>query len=112
MNITSILSNSLRNRFRLLKEQPIEPNGETVLYWMERDQRIDDNWALIAASEIAKELKKQLVIIFNYDINFYGSELRRIDFIIQGLNQVEAECEKLNIPFIITHGNSEIKISS
>jgi len=25
--------------------------GDTVIYWMSRDQRVDDNWALLFARE-------------------------------------------------------------
>ena len=111
MNRTETNIDSARKRFRYLNDKPFNPNGETVIYWMERDQRVDDNWAFIVASEISKKHNKQLVIIFNYDTEFYGNELRRFDFLTKGLEEVELECERLNIPFIFTHGDSHDKIT-
>jgi deoxyribodipyrimidine photo-lyase len=107
---TNSLIESARKRFRYLNDKPFDSRGETVVYWMERDQRVDDNWALIVANEIAKKHNKQLAIIFNYDVEFYGLELRRFDFLVKGLKEVESKCEKLNIPFVFTSGDSEENI--
>ncbi|MFN2343855.1 MAG: deoxyribodipyrimidine photo-lyase, partial [Desulfonatronovibrio sp.] len=35
-----------------------------VIYWMSRDQRIHDNWALIHAIDTARKLSKKLRIVF------------------------------------------------
>jgi deoxyribodipyrimidine photolyase len=35
------------------------PGGDYVVYWMGRDQRAEDNWALIYAYEKAREMKKK-----------------------------------------------------
>ena len=110
MSRTDSHIDSARKRFRYLNDKPFYSSGQTVVYWMERDQRVDDNWALIVANEISKKHNKQLVIIFNYDLEFYGNELRRFDFLIKGLREVEVKCNNLNIPFIFTHGNSEEKV--
>lgn len=110
MSKTDTYIKSARKRFRYLNDKPFDTNGETVVYWMERDQRIDDNWALIVASEISNKQNKQLVIIFNYDIEFYGNELRRFDFLTKGLKEVESKCDKLNIPLLFTSGNSKDEI--
>lgn len=110
MSTINLLPESLSKRARFLNEVQSDSNGETVVYWMERDQRVADNWALIVANEISNKLKKQLVVIFNFDTEFYGHEYRRIDFLFKGLREVEAQFEKLNIPFIVATGNSEKNI--
>lgn len=110
MSATNSHLDSARKRFRYLNDNSFNSRGETVVYWMERDQRVEDNWALIVANEISKKNNKQLVILFNYDIEFYGNELRRFDFMTKGLKEVEAKCKNLNIPFVFTHGNSKNKV--
>ena len=53
-------------RVRILKDAP-ELRGP-VVYWMSRDQRARDNWALIFAQEKAMELKCPLVTVFTLEI--------------------------------------------
>jgi len=36
-----------------------------VIYWMNRDQRVDDNWALLHAQEIALLKRKYLLPLFS-----------------------------------------------
>ena len=33
-----------------------DPDGDCVLYWMDRDQRCADNWALLYAQDLADRL--------------------------------------------------------
>ena len=35
-----------------------------VVYWMSRDQRISDNWALLYAQEIAFRMDMSLAVVF------------------------------------------------
>ena len=58
--------NASQNRSRALKTTSF--SGECVLYWMVRDKRVNDNWALIEAQNIAIRYKVSLVICFQ----FYG----------------------------------------
>ena len=41
-------------------------SGESVLYWMSRDKRVDDNWALLAAQSVALNNKVPLIVCFQY----------------------------------------------
>ena len=59
--------NASQNRSRALKTTPF--SGKCVLYWMVRDKRVNDNWALIEAQNIAIRYKVSLVVCFQ----FYGS---------------------------------------
>jgi len=72
-----------------------------VLYWMNRDMRIKDNWALLYAQELALENNTELVICYNLDPEFLGGTLRQLDFKIQGLRELHADAEKLGIPFYV-----------
>ena len=70
-----------------------------VLYWMNRDMRLKDNWALLYAQQIAHEHNTDLVICYNLDPQFLGGTLRQLSFKIQGLKELRADAEKHNIPF-------------
>ena len=44
------------SRYRLLTETgDVKDGAACVLYWMGRDQRVEDNYAMLAARGIAKE---------------------------------------------------------
>jgi deoxyribodipyrimidine photo-lyase len=78
-----------------------------VVYWMSRDQRLEDNWALLYAQNKAIEMKRPLVIIFFLTDEFLNAQLKHFDFMMTGLNKLNKESKKLNIKFIIING--EIK---
>lgn len=79
-----------------------------VLYWMNRDMRLKDNWALLYAQEIALENGAELVVCYNLDPEFLGGTLRQLDFKIQGLKELSKDFEKKNIVFYVLVG-SDIK---
>ena len=45
----------------------------TVIYWMSRDQRVDDNWALLYAQSKALEMNQGLMVVFCKCSNYLGS---------------------------------------
>jgi len=81
------------------------PGGGPVLYWMSRDQRVSDNWALAYAIEIAENMEKPVMVLFNLTEPFLGATWRQYDFMIKGLKKVEARLNELNIPFTVTIGH-------
>ena len=87
----------------------IERNGP-VVYWMQRDQRVNDNWALLHAIELSVKNQFPLYVIFCLTDSFAGAGLRQYAFMIKGLEQVEIEFAKYNIPFKSLHGNPDIQI--
>ena len=95
-------------RVRLL-QQGNETNGP-VIYWMSRDQRVHDNWALLFAQMKALEKKRSLAVVFNLVPKFLEATIRQYGFMLKGLQQVETELQKFNIPLFITKGNPEIEI--
>jgi deoxyribodipyrimidine photo-lyase len=90
-------------RVRYLKENPIK-NGP-VVYWMSRDQRSADNWALFYAQELAMEQKSPLAVLFCLVPHFLGAGLRQYAFMIKGLREVEEALGRKNIPFHCLFGN-------
>jgi len=95
-------------RLRIL-QNGIQKNGP-VVYWMQRDQRVYDNWALIYAQGKAIELNRYFYVAFNLVPKFLEATFRQYNFMIEGLKEVEIELHKYNIPFLLTMGSPENEI--
>lgn len=95
-------------RIRLLQKGD-ETNGP-IVYWMSRDQRVHDNWALLFAQKLALENKRSIAVVFNLVPDFLEATIRQYGFMNKGLQEVERELFKYNIPFFLTSGKSEKEI--
>lgn len=96
------------NRIKYLNKAELSKGS--VVYWMQREQRVNDNWALIYAYQKAYENNEQLIVVFNLVTNFLNATLRQYHFMIEGLKEVEEKLNKLNIPFYLTTGKPEDEI--
>ncbi len=76
-----------------------------VIYWMSRDQRAGDNWALLFAHQTALELKQPLHVAFCLSHSFLGAAIRQYGFMLRGLEELEEELLHLNISFHILFGD-------
>ena len=83
-----------------------------VIYWMSRDQRVNDNWALLHAAELASELETRVIVAFALTDNFPGATIRHYGFMLRGLEEVAVKLYEKNIPFIISAGNPAEVIAS
>jgi len=90
-------------RVKHIKKGPLV-NGP-VLYWMSRDQRINDNWALSYAIELAENSNQLVTVVFNMVDGFLGATWRQYDFMIKGLKKAEARLDEFNIPFTVLIGD-------
>lgn len=95
-------------RIRLLQTGN-ETNGP-IVYWMSRDQRVHDNWALLFAQQLTIEKKKPLVVLFNLVLDFLEATIRQYGFMLKGLQEVESELSKYNIPLFLLFGKPEEEI--
>jgi len=91
------------SRISVLKSGDLS-HSQPVLYWMSRDQRVRDNWALIHAQEIALKNNAPLAVVFCLQDNFLDAPLRHFDFMLHGLEEVEFELLKKNIRFFLLKG--------
>ncbi len=80
---------------------PIKHDGQIVIYWMQRAQRITNNHALNLAIEQANALHLPLVVYFALDPAFTSGNLRHLHFMLQGLDEVASKAKDLKIPFIL-----------
>lgn len=76
-----------------------------VVYWMSRDQRVNDNWALVYAQELANNSKQPLIVVFCLVKKFLGATIRQYGFMLKNLELVEQDLRKKNIPFYLLTGN-------
>ncbi len=91
------------DRARVLKEG----RGKTgpVVYWMSRDQRVEDNWALIFAQELALKRRSPLGVVFSLTEDFLGAAIRQYGFMLRGLVEVEKVLSKKGIAFALLRGD-------
>jgi len=78
-----------------------------VIYWMQRDQRVIDNWALLYAQERALALHQPLVVVFCLVPGFLGATSRQYGFLMRGLTIVAEKLAKFNIPFYLLQGSPQ-----
>ncbi|MDP3831021.1 MAG: deoxyribodipyrimidine photo-lyase, partial [Ignavibacteriaceae bacterium] len=69
-----------KNRIRILKDGVNKPG--TIVYWMSRDQRVNNNWALIYARLLASKNQTGLAVVFTLVNNFLGATERQYHFML------------------------------
>jgi len=74
-----------------------------VTYWMRRDQRAKDNWALLYACELARARGETVHVVFTHVPNTHANA-RVYDFMLRGLQEVEQELCAHGIPFDVLIG--------
>jgi deoxyribodipyrimidine photo-lyase len=71
---------------------------------MSRDQRVNDNWALLYAQTVALERKAPLIVVFCLTTEFLGATKRHYFFMLKGLQDVDNVLVKKNICFHLLTG--------
>jgi deoxyribodipyrimidine photo-lyase len=92
---------SLDPRITVRKPGAPNPEGECVLYWMQRAQRVVDNPALDVAVEVGNELGKP-VVVFLAPVPFYPhANLRHYRFLGGGIPDIEEGLRRRNVGFVL-----------
>ncbi|MED6114672.1 DNA photolyase phr1 [Stylosanthes scabra] len=98
-------------RFRTLKQGSKPALGAVagpVVYWMFRDQRVQDNWALIHAVHHANTSNVPVAVVFNLFDQFLGANSRHLGFMLRGLRHLSHQLNHtLQIPFFLLRGEAE-----
>jgi deoxyribodipyrimidine photo-lyase len=89
-------------RISILRKDSPKPGP--VILWMSRDQRVNDNWSLLFAQELAKIQKVPLAVVFCLVPQFLGATTRQYGFMIKGLQYVEQDLSNKNVPFFLITG--------
>ena len=111
------------SRVRLLSEEKNKPaTGGPVILWMSRDQRLDDNWALLFAAQLAAAggvntaasssssppaPAVPLAVAFNLVPAFLGAGARQFGFMLRGLKELEARLSEISqkkVAFFLLEG--------
>ncbi len=102
---------SITDKKRIYMLNKIQAGNGPVLYWMSRDQRVNDNWALLFAQEIAFERRASLQVVFCLVPRFLDATMRQYEFMLNGLKELEHTLKMLNIPFTLLAGKPEEEIT-
>ncbi|MDQ7831250.1 MAG: deoxyribodipyrimidine photo-lyase [Desulfovibrionaceae bacterium] len=88
------------------------PGGRgPVVYWMSRDQRVRDNWALLHAFALSVAHRVPLRVVFCLADGFLGAGLRHYAFMLTGLGEVAAGCAARGIRFELLRGDPGEKVA-
>jgi len=90
-------------RCRELNQVEVTGKGP-VVYWMSRDQRCEDNWALLYAQGLARLHASPLHVVFCLVPRFLDATIRQYDFLLRGLREVETGLREFGIPFHLRLG--------
>lgn len=89
----------LKKRIKTLRSS--NKDGQCVVYVMSRDQRINDNHALLAAQKHAVAKKLPLSVVFSLYSSSGHRTYEQYQFMLEGLRAIESELAHLNIAFSI-----------
>jgi deoxyribodipyrimidine photo-lyase len=92
-------------RVRLLQDGSNKKG--VIVYWMSRDQRAEDNWALLYALQTANKRQLPLLVVFTLVPNFLEATERQYHFMLKGLMEVENRLRGYLIPFRLLLGLPE-----
>lgn len=93
------------SRVRVLQPGSPSPSGP-VVYWMFRDQRSVDNWALLHAAALAARSAGPLAVAFCLSRRFLGAHARQLGFMLRGLRTVRCRLADLGLPFFLLRGDA------
>ena len=74
-------------------------DAECIVYWMSRDQRIHDNWALLSCIRESQKRKIPIRILFTLVPEFLDATIRQYHFMLHGLEEVQQTAHSMGIPF-------------
>ncbi|KAF4669396.1 hypothetical protein FOL47_002556 [Perkinsus chesapeaki] len=96
-----------QGRVRCLHSPPDCPDQPTgaVIYWMSREIRSKDNWALLYAQSLALKGKQPLVVVYNLTIGYLGGALRQHAFKVAGLRVVAKNLKDKGIAFRVDYAD-------
>ena len=93
------------NALRVRKLRGGNPAPGPVLYWMSRDQRAGDNWALLHAQQQALARRSPLHVVFTLSPEFLLAQPPQVQFMLDGLQETARQLAEKAIPLILLAGH-------
>lgn len=94
-----------KKRVKILSDtMDIAEDNQGIVYWMSRDQRVQDNWALLFAQRLALKQEVPLHVCFCLVPKFLEGTIRHFNFVLEGLKEVSQELHLLDISFHLLIG--------
>ncbi len=87
--------------------KPAPAGKGPVVWWLSRDQRLRDNWALLFAQELALQSGAPLLAVFCLVPAFLGATLRQYGFMLRGLAPTARDLAALRVPLAVLRGAPE-----
>lgn len=88
-------------RVTVRRSGPPDPDGQCVVYWMQRAQRGIDNCALNTAVDVANALGKPVVVFFAPVPLYPHANLRHYRFLDEGIADIASALAERNIGFVL-----------
>jgi deoxyribodipyrimidine photo-lyase len=88
-------------RVTVRRAGPPDPDGQCVVYWMQRAQRALDNPALDMAIEAANLLRKPLVTFLGLVPFYPNANLRHYTFLAQGIPDLAQRLRRRGVSFVL-----------
>ncbi|HEU6438760.1 MAG TPA: deoxyribodipyrimidine photo-lyase [Nitratidesulfovibrio sp.] len=82
-----------------------KPADGPVLYWMHREHRARDNWALLYAHAEAARLGAPLAVVWCLANSFLGATIRQFGFLLRGMEETRRHLAAAGIPLVVLRGN-------
>jgi deoxyribodipyrimidine photo-lyase len=113
-----------RTRILTREELPLSPEGKSVIYWMQRDVRTVDNWALLFASHVAETQKLPLYVFHVLNppastpdgeiptLETMGTTERHGKFLLGGLQLVHQELKDKGVPLHVLRPQSHDQVAT
>ena len=92
------------NALRVRKLRGGNPAPGPVLYWMSRDQRAWDNWALCHAQQEALARQAPLRVVFTLSPDFLLAQPPQVRFMLDGLQETARQLAEKSIPLLLLTG--------
>ncbi len=92
-------------RIKVLNEEPVDSDGQYVLYWMQQSQRETLNPALEHAARCANELELPLAVAFGLDATYPDANRRHFGFMLEGLAETAARIRERGAKFVMRRGS-------
>ena len=90
-----------------INNQSVDISGSCVVYWMQSDQRAEDNWALQRGVELANSLRLPVVVVFVVYAVPNGNYWRHYDFMLKGLAETAERLRARGIGFAMKYGKPD-----